>query len=145
MDSCLKYWGTDSERNELEMYIGQSLTRGEDRKFLTGGGSYVDDIVLPEIAFAAFVRSPHAHAKIRRIDDKVARGRPGVLAVLTDREWQADGLGRLAMLHPMPFSDGRPANEALRRVLSDGRVRHVGECVAMVVAETRNLRWMPPS
>ena len=99
----------------------------------------LDDIVLPDIAFAAFVRSPHAHAKIRRIDDKVARGRPGVLAVLTDREWQADGLGRLAMLHPMPFSDGRPANEALRRVLSDGRVRHVGECVAMVVAETRNL------
>lgn len=121
------------------MYIGKSLTRAEDDRFLTGKGNYVDDLTLPRTAYAAFVRSPHAHALVRKINTTQASAVAGVLCVLTSKEWQAERLGDLAMLHPMPFSDGRPGNLALRKVFAAERVLHVGECVAMVVAESRNL------
>ena len=119
------------------MYFGQRLTRREDDKFLKGRGRFVDDIEPAGTAHIAFVRSPHAHARIRGIDAAPARARPGVLRVLTAADWQAAGLGALTCVHPMPFSDGRPMNEALRPALASGKVHHVGDVVAAVVADDR--------
>lgn len=119
------------------MYIGQSIKRVEDKRFLTGKGHYVGDIELPRTAHVAFVRSPHAHARIAGIDLGAAAAMPGVLTVFTSAEWNAAGLGRLPCLSPVHFSDGRKMNEVHRPVLAEGRVRFVGEIVAAVVAETR--------
>ncbi|MGH9551259.1 MAG: xanthine dehydrogenase family protein molybdopterin-binding subunit, partial [Terriglobales bacterium] len=116
------------------MYVGKPLKRREDVKFLTGRGHYVDDLSFPDMAYIAFVRSPHAHARIRRIGTEAARALPGVLRVLTAQDWVAAGHGKIPCLHPMPFSDGRPMNEALRQSLAVGKVRYVGEIVAAVVA-----------
>ena len=67
-------------------FIGQSVERREDYRFLTGAGQYTDDIVLPQQSYGYFLRSPHAHAAIRSIDTSAARGAPGVLAVFTSRD-----------------------------------------------------------
>ena len=120
------------------MYFGQPLRRREDQRFLTGAGNYVDDMTLPGMAFAAFVRSPHAHATIGNITTARAAAMKGVLKVLTAADWEAAGLGELVCVHPMPFSDGRPMNEALRPLFAKDRVRHVGDVVACVIAETRD-------
>ncbi len=119
------------------MYVGQRLRRREDDKFLKGRGRFVDDIEPAGTAHVAFVRSPHAHARIRNVDTRAAAALPGVLRVLTAADWQAAGLGALTCVHPMPFSDGRPMNEALRPALAGGKVRHVGDVVAAVVADDR--------
>src|SRR5262245_25867048 len=89
-------------------FIGQPLRRREDNRFLRGQGRYVDDISLPGTAWCAFVRSPHAHAQIRRIDTTAAAAMPGVLRTLTAEDWARAGHGELTVVHPMPFSDGRP-------------------------------------
>ena len=117
------------------MYIGQPLARREDDKFLTGRGRYVDDIDMHGCAHVAFVRSAHAHGRIRGIETGAAAASPGVLDVLTAADWRAAGLGALVCEHPMPFSDGRPMNEALRPAFAADRVRHVGDVIAAVVAE----------
>jgi carbon-monoxide dehydrogenase large subunit len=116
-------------------YIGQPVRRKEDLRFLTGHGCFVDDVALPNTAYAAFVRSPHAHARIVRIDCARARKLPGVLAVLTAKDWIAAGLGELRVKHPVPFSDGRPSNTVARPALANDRVCHVGDNVAVVIAE----------
>jgi carbon-monoxide dehydrogenase large subunit len=117
--------------------IGQPLKRREDWRFLTGSGNFVDDVKLPNTAWIAFVRSPHAHARILGIDTAQAQGMPGVLRVLTAADWKKAGLGELTCVHPMPFSDGRPMNEVLRPCFAAERVHHVGDVVAAVVAEDR--------
>jgi len=119
------------------MYVGKPLRRREDAKFITGRGQFVDDLKFPDMAHVAFVRTPHAHARIRRIATEQAGDMPDVLRVLTAADWTAAGHGKIPCLHPMPFSDGRPMNEALRQSLAAGTVRYVGEIVAAVVAETR--------
>src|SRR3984893_13487848 len=119
------------------MYVGKPLRRREDAKFLTGRGHYVDDITLPDTAYVAFVRSTHAHARIRRISCEHARSLPGVLRILTAQDWAAAGHGRIVCLHPMPFSDGRPMNEALCPAFALGKVCYVGDIVAAVVANSR--------
>src|SRR5215470_15235620 len=125
--------------------IGQALTRKEDARLLTGRGCYGDDFSLSNQAYAVFVRSPHAHARIRSIDTRVARGMPGILAVLTGFDANADAL---APIPHTPISLGPPADIALKNrdgsqpgfaphpLLATDRVRYVGEQVAMVVAET---------
>ena len=120
------------------MYIGKPLRRREDVKFLKGRGRYVDDIMPRDAACVAFVRSPHAHARITGLETAGAAAMPGVLRVLTAADWSAAGLGELTCVHPMPFSDGRPMNEALRPVFARDKVRHVGDVVAAVVAEDRD-------
>jgi carbon-monoxide dehydrogenase large subunit len=117
--------------------VGQPLPRREDARFLTGSGNFVDDVKAPNTAWVAFLRSPHAHARINRIDSEAARQIPGVLRILTAADWKAAKLGELVCVHPMPFTDGRPMNEALRPCFADGHVRHVGDVVAAVVAEDR--------
>jgi carbon-monoxide dehydrogenase large subunit len=118
-------------------YVGQPLRRREDVRFLRGRGQYVDDVAPPGTAWCAFVRSPHAHARIRKISTEAAARMPGVLLVLTAEDWKRAGHGELTVVHPMPFSDGRPMNNAPRPAFADGKVRHVGDIVAAVVAESR--------
>src|SRR5262249_22157516 len=113
-------------------YIGKALRRREDVRFVQGRGRYVDDIVLPGAAWCAFVRSPHAHARIRSLSTKTAALRPGVLLTLTAEDWAKAGHGELTVV-----SDGRPMNAAPRPAFARGKVRHVGDIVAAVVADSR--------
>ena len=117
------------------MYVGKPLPRDEDYRFLTGRGRYVDDVLAPGAAHAAFVRSPYGHARIERISTREASAMPGVLCVLTAKEWDAAELGRLIPpVVSVPFDDGRPMNCAKRPVFDRDVVRHVGDQVAVVVA-----------
>jgi len=118
-------------------YIGRSLRRREDLRFVRGCGRYVDDVSLPGMAWCGFVRSPHAHARIRGLSTAAAMSVPGALLVLTAADWERAGHGELTIVHPMPFSDGRPMNSAPRPAFARDCVRHVGDVVAAVVAESR--------
>ena len=118
-------------------YVGQPLRRREDVRFLRGKGLFVDDVAPPGTAWCAFVRSPHGHARIRGVSTTVAGGMPGVLLTLTAEDWKRAGHGELTVVHPMPFSDGRPMNNAPRPAFAADKVRHVGDIVAAVVAEGR--------
>jgi aerobic carbon-monoxide dehydrogenase large subunit len=118
-------------------YIGKPLRRREDVRFLRGKGLFVDDVAPPGTTWCAFVRSPHGHARIRGVSTTVAGGMPGVLLVLTAEDWKRAGHGELTVVHPMPFSDGRPMNNAPRPAFASDKVRHVGDIVAAVVAESR--------
>ncbi|MGA2128744.1 MAG: xanthine dehydrogenase family protein molybdopterin-binding subunit [Xanthobacteraceae bacterium] len=116
--------------------IGQPVTRIEDPRFLTGRGRYVADIDLPHQMHAAFIYSPHAHADIASIDTAVAAAAPGVAAVLTGADWVADGLGTIDP-EMMPEDMGGPKGYRTKRYpLAVGRVRYVGERVAVVIAAT---------
>ncbi|HSF07468.1 MAG TPA: xanthine dehydrogenase family protein molybdopterin-binding subunit, partial [Methylomirabilota bacterium] len=116
--------------------IGQPVRRVEDQRLVTGRGRYVDDITLPRQAYGAVVLSPHPHARIRHIDVSRARHAAGVLAVLTGADVAADGLGGLPPLF-MPEDRGGPkGHRTFRPILVADRVRHVGDRVAFVVAET---------
>ncbi|HEV8439789.1 MAG TPA: xanthine dehydrogenase family protein molybdopterin-binding subunit [Methylomirabilota bacterium] len=116
--------------------VGQSVRRVEDSRLLQGLGRYSDDVSLPRQAHAVIVRSPHAHARIRDIDAGEARRLPGVLAVLTGRDVAADGLGNLPTDGARKRPDGSPAFTTPRPLLARERTRHVGDPVALVVAET---------
>jgi carbon-monoxide dehydrogenase large subunit len=118
-------------------YVGQPLRRREDARFLRGKGQFVDDVAPPGTAWCAFVRSPHGHARIRGVSTTVAAAMPGVLCTLTAEDWKRAGHGELTVVHPMPFSDGRPMNNAPRPAFASDKVRHVGDIVAAVVAESR--------
>jgi len=114
----------------------QSIRRIEDAALLSGRGCYTDDIELKDAAHAAIVRSPHAHARIVSVDTARARAAPGVLAVLTGRDAQADGLGNILCMIPVQNVDGTQRADTPRPVLALERVRHAGDPVAMVVAQT---------
>ena len=116
--------------------IGQPVTRKEDGRFLTGQGRYVADIDLVRQSHAVFLFSPHAHAQIRSVDKSAAEQVPGVYAVLTGEDWAADGLGSLDP-EAMPEDMGGPKGYRTKRPpLAQGRVRYVGERVAVVIAAT---------
>jgi aerobic carbon-monoxide dehydrogenase large subunit len=116
--------------------IGQAVPRFEDPRLVRGGGRYVDDIVLPGMAFGYVLRSPHAHARIRAIDAEKARAAPGVLAVLTGADWVASGWGDLPVPGGMKRRDGSAMYRPRYPALVSDRVRWVGDYVAFVVAET---------
>jgi aerobic carbon-monoxide dehydrogenase large subunit len=116
--------------------IGQPVRRVEDQRFLTGHASYVDDLVLPRQAYAFMLRSPHAHARIRGVDIAAAAAAPGVLAVLTGEDVAQDGLGPLPCLTPLINRDGTAAPLPQRPAMVREVARHVGDTVAMVVAES---------
>jgi carbon-monoxide dehydrogenase large subunit len=116
--------------------IGQAVRRVEDQRFLIGRGRYVDDIDLPRQCHGALVVSPHAHARIRRVDASRAAAAPGVVCVLTGKDAEADRIGGLPPLF-MPEAMGGPKGHAtIRPILLADRVRCVGDRVAFVVAET---------
>ena len=117
--------------------IGVPLRRKEDGRFLTGVGTYTDDIDRPGQAYAAIVRSPHAHARIGSIDTTAAAAAPGVIAVFTNAEMAADGVGGLPCAWAITQPDGSAMAEPPHPVLAAGKVRHVGDPVAMVIAATR--------
>src|ERR1700704_2252629 len=128
--------GPDTTRND-DRYIGKPLRRREDARFVRGQGLYVDDVQLPGTAWCAFVRSPHAHARIRSISTEAASRMPGVCRVLTAADWDKAGHGELTVVHPMPFGDGRPMNCSPRPAFARDTVHHVGDIVAAVIAESR--------
>jgi carbon-monoxide dehydrogenase large subunit len=116
--------------------VGQPVRRVEDQRFITGAGRYTDDIDLDGQAYIAVVRSPEAHARITSIDVESAKAAPGVLAVVTGPEYAATGGNALPCGIPMENRDGSKGKNRLRPVLCTDRVRHVGDNVAFVVAET---------
>jgi carbon-monoxide dehydrogenase large subunit len=115
-------------------YVGQRVERREDYRFLTGAGQYTDDITLPQQSYACFLRSPHAHARIRAIDTAAARVAPGVLGVFTGRDVAA--VGGLPCGWLIKSIDGTPMKEPKHPIIAESRVRHVGDQVALVVAES---------
>ena len=117
--------------------IGARVARKEDRRFITGAGRYVDDIVVPGMKHAAFVRSPHAHADITTVDVSNARDMPGVIGVLTGREIKADGIGNIICGWMIHSKDGSPMKMGAWSPMAVDRVRYVGEAVAVVVADTK--------
>lgn len=111
------------------------MTRVEDQRLLSGQGQYTDDIVLPGMAYAYVLRSPHAHAKIVAVDTSTAKSAPGVLAILTGTDVSADGLGDMPCLADVENRDGTSRADTPRPILAKDRVRHVGDPVALIVAE----------
>ena len=116
--------------------IGAPVRRKEDFRFVTGRGRYVDDINRPGQAHAFFLRSPHAHANIRSIDASAALAHPGVLSVLTGDDIAADKVGGLICGWAIFNKDGSPMRAGPHPALAVGKVRYVGDHVAVVVAET---------
>ncbi len=118
-----------------ETGIGARVKRREDDRFLTGRGHYTDDISLPGQTWACFVRSPHAHARIRSIDTGTARSAPGVVGVFTGEDLAADQIGGLPCGWQMTDRNGEPMKEPPHPPLAQGKVRYVGDHVAVVIAE----------
>ncbi len=128
----------------MQAGIGNAVRRKEDLRLLTGRGCYSDDVNLPGQAYGVVLRAPHAHAVIRAIDVAAARAMPGVVAVLTGADADADGIKPIP--HPpnpgtapdivLKNRDGSPVPVAPHPVLPTDRVRHVGTAVAFVIAET---------
>ena len=130
-------------------YIGKPVPRVEDLRFVTGRGCYTDDLQIEGAVWCAFVRSPYAHADVTRLDATAAEAAPGVVAAFTVQDYYADGHKPMSHI-PVPLDavDAKkptfantpetPVFDAPHPPLADGRVRHVGEAVAMIVAETRD-------
>ncbi|MFH7041352.1 xanthine dehydrogenase family protein molybdopterin-binding subunit [Paucibacter sp. JuS9] len=115
-------------------FIGQSVRRREDARFLTGRGQYTDDIVLPRQSYGFFLRSPYAHARIKSLDASAAKAAPGVLGVFSGEHFKA--VGGLPCGWLINSLDGSPMKEPKHPILADGKVRFVGDAVALIVAET---------
>jgi carbon-monoxide dehydrogenase large subunit len=116
--------------------IGAAVRRREDQRFITGKGRYTDDVNRPGQCHAYFLRSPHAHARITSIDSKAAAAMPGVLAVLTGAELAADKIGNLICGWMITSKDGSPMKMAPHPALAHGKANHVGDAVAVVIADT---------
>jgi Aerobic-type carbon monoxide dehydrogenase, large subunit CoxL/CutL homologs len=116
--------------------IGAPVRRKEDQRFVTGQGRYVDDFNRPGQAYAYFLRSPHAHALIRSIDTGPAKIMPGVVAVFTGDDLAADKIGGLICGWMIHSKDGSPMKAGPHPALAQGKVRYVGDHVAVVIAET---------
>ena len=116
--------------------IGRPITRNEDPRLLTGRACFVDDVALPGMLHAAFLRSPHAHAEILSVNASLAKVRPGVVAVVTAEDLGDDWKPGPLLVPPPPIP-GMIFNQRCQVPLAKGKVRHVGEPVVMVVAESR--------
>ena len=120
----------------MKFGVGQPVKRFEDQTLITGRGRYTDDITLPNMVQAYVLRARVAHANIRKIDTSAAKAMPGVLLVLTGEDVKADGLGDVPCHAPLNNRDGSPRHDTPRPALAVGKVRHLGQPVALVVAET---------
>jgi carbon-monoxide dehydrogenase large subunit len=120
----------------MKFGVGQPVRRFEDQTLITGKGRYTDDLQLEKATHAYVVRSRVAHANIRKIDAAAALGMPGVLLVLTGDDVKADGLGDVPCHAPLNSKDGSPRFDTPRPALAIAKVRHLGQPVALVVAET---------
>ena len=118
--------------------IGASVVRKEDRRFITGKGRYVDDIKLMGMTHAHFVRSPHAHARIKSVDTSAAMKMPGVVGVLTGQQIVDDKIGNLICGWAITSKDGTGMKMGAWPAMAPEIVRFVGQAVAVVIAETKN-------
>ena len=116
--------------------IGARVLRKEDKRFITGKGKYTDDHNVPGQHHAAFVRSPHAHAKIKGIDKSKAEAMSGVAAVLDGKQLTGDGIGNIICGWMVHSKDGSPMNMGAWSALATETVRYVGDAAAVVIAET---------
>src|ERR1700758_5007099 len=123
-------------RSSAVATIGTPVRRREDYRFLTGAGTYTDDIDRPGQLYAYLLRSPHAHALIRGLDTAAAQRSPGGVAVYPGKDMGADGVGGLPCGWQIHSKDGSPMAEPPHPVLAVDRARYVGDPVAVVVAET---------
>src|ERR1700736_6570204 len=121
----------------IRSVIGDMPKRREDVRFLTGRGSYLDDLAFDGLTHAVVLRSPHAHAVIERIGTERARAAPGALAVLTAENARSDGLKPLRPSAEANVQTGEPFAFMPQPLLAEGKVRYVGEPVALIVAETQ--------
>lgn len=119
--------------------IGARVVRKEDKRFITGKGRYVDDIKLTGMTHAYFIRSPHAHAKVKRIDSSAALNMRGVVAVLTGQQLVDDKVGNLICGWAITSKDGSPMKMGAWPAMAPETVRFVGQAVAVVIAESKNL------
>src|SRR4051812_44430424 len=118
--------------------IGASVVRKEDRRFITGKGRYVDDIKIVGLTHAHFIRSPHAHAKVKSIDSSAAMKMPGVVGVLTGQQIVDDKVGNLICGWAITSKDGTGMKMGAWPAMAPETVRFVGQAVAVVIAETKN-------
>ena len=122
----------------MTTYVGERVARNEDARLLTGRALFVDDVHLPEMLHVAFLRSDHAHARLKSVDVDAARQRPGVVAIYTAEDlgdyWQKGPL-----LVPPPPVPGAVFHTCTQGPLAKDKLRHVGEPIVMVVAESRYL------
>src|SRR5579862_3957191 len=116
-------------------HIGARVTRKEDYRCLTGSGQYTDDINQPGQSYAVFLRSPHAHAKINSINTDAAKRAPGVVAIYTGADLPA-AVGGLPCGWLITSTDGTPMKEPKHPLLAQGKVRYVGDQLAIVIAES---------
>jgi aerobic carbon-monoxide dehydrogenase large subunit len=120
--------------NDRAGFIGKPVERKEDFRFLTGSGQFTDDVTLPHQSYGVFLRSPHAHAKIRGINTNAAAAAPGVLGVFTGKDLAA--VGGLPCGWQINSIDGSPMKEPKHPVLAENKVCHVGDLVALIVADS---------
>ena len=118
--------------------IGARVARKEDKRFITGRGRYVDDIKLVGLTYAHFIRSPHAHARVKGIDASAAKNMPGVVDVLTAQQLVDDKIGNLICGWAITSKDGSPMKMGAWPAMAPDTVRFVGQAVAVVIAETKN-------
>ena len=116
--------------------LGQSMLRREDRRFLTGRGRYADDTAPQDALAVLFVRSPYAHARLGGIDKGAALASPGVAAIYTADDLLADKVGHMPAVSEIKDEAGNRHREPAHLPMPIGKVRHVGDIVAMIVAET---------
>ena len=114
-----------------QKYIGARVARKEDPRLITGDATFTDDVMLQGMAYMTLVRSPHAHARIRRIDVAAAKNEPGVVAVLTGKELEATGM--LPVFITVPGMNG-----SKHMPIATDKARYAGDAVAAVVAESRD-------
>ena len=120
----------------MKFGLGQPVRRIEDQRLLTGTGRYTDDLSLPRQTYAYFLRSPHAHARLLKLDASAARGVPGVLGIVTGADLERAGIGPIPCMVPLRNRDGSNMEIPKRPAIATDRVRFVGDIVALVVAET---------
>jgi len=117
-------------------YIGSSIKRLEDKRFLTGKGNYTDDMILPNQTYAQIVRSMHAHANINSVDTSTAAGMPGVVAIFTGKDIAASGINGVPAGWQVDFRNGDTMKEPPHPLLVSDKVLHVGDAIAVVIAES---------
>ncbi|MCH2549255.1 MAG: xanthine dehydrogenase family protein molybdopterin-binding subunit [Alphaproteobacteria bacterium] len=121
-----------------ETNIGAPVKRVEDKRFLTGRGRYTDDLNQPNQLYASILRSPHAHANLKKVDVSQAKAAPGVIDIFTGSDMAADEVGSLPCGWQIHSKDGSPMNEPGHPPMAVSKVRHVGDQVAIVIAETKS-------
>ena len=120
----------------MNVGIGARVKRKEDKRFITGKGKYTDDVRVDNQAYAAFVRSPHAHARVNGIDTSAALAMDGVIDVLDGAQLTGDGIGNIICGWAITSKDGSPMNMGAWSALATEKVRYVGDAVAVVIAES---------